>query len=213
MPHDAREPAARGASRTRSSALAARGWLGCAAALALAPLALVGCAKQIAEANLPAVPIPPEPPTATAVPRPPLPPAPPELPPAPAVPAPSRPAHSRPAPVVTAPPPPVWPGPSVPAPASPPSPPVPAPVLSAHVGGEEERRLTQAAQTRIEDAEKIVGRLDHRRLEPPHQETYSTIQSFLTKAREAIAAKDYQRAYTLADKAQILAEQLARAVR
>jgi len=94
-----------------------------------------------------------------------------------------------------------------------PPPSAPPPLLSAHIGGEEERRLTQEAQARIDDTEKIVARLDQRRFGKPHQETYSTIQSFLVKAKEAMTAKDYQRAYTLADKAQILAEQLAQAVR
>ena len=199
-------------ARVRSRTL--RGGLGRVAALALAPLALLvaGCAKPLAEANLPAVPIAPDPPPAVAAPPPPAPvPALPPLPPVVAVPPPApplRPAPPRPAPAVTA-----------PAPATPPATPVvpppaaPAPLLSAHVGGEEERRLTQAAQTRIDDTEKIVGRLDQRRLGKPHQETFATIQSFLVKAKEAITAKDYQRAYTLADKAQILAEQLAQAVR
>ena len=188
-----------------------RGRLRRAAALALAPLALLaaGCAKPLAEANLPAVAIPPEPLPAVAAPprEPTAAPAPPPIvvvpPPAP----PPRPAP-RPTPPVAAPahpaPPPT---PVVPPPAA------PAPLLSARVGTEEERRLTQAAQTRIDDAEKIVARLDQRRLGKPHQETFATIQSFLVKAKEAITTKDYQRAYTLADKAQILAEQLAQAVR
>ena len=188
-----------------------RGRLRRAAGLALAPLALLaaGCAKPLAEANLPAVPIPPEPlPVVAAPPPPPAPaPAPPPIvvvpPPAP----PPRPAP-RPAPPVAAPAHPAPPAtPVVPPPAA------PAPLLSARVGTEEERRLTQAAQTRIDDAEKIVARLDQRRLGKPHQETFATIQSFLVKAKEAITTKDYQRAYTLADKAQILAEQLAQAVR
>lgn len=190
-----------------------RGRLRRAGALALAPLALLaaGCAKPLAEANLPAVPIPPEPVPAVAAPPPqpgPVPALPPPIvvvpPPAP----PPRPATPRPAPPVAAP---AHPAP----PASPvvPPPAAPAPLLSARVGTEEERRLTQAAQTRIDDTEKIVARLDQRRLGKPHQETFATIQSFLVKAKEAITTKDYQRAYTLADKAQILAEQLAQAVR
>ncbi len=190
-----------------------RGRLRRAAALALAPLALLaaGCAKPLAEANLPAVPIRAEPVPAVAAPPPqpgPVPALPPPIvvvpPPAP----PPRPAPLRPAPPVAAP---AHPAP----PASPvvPPPAAPAPLLSARVGTEEERRLTQAAQTRIDDTEKIVARLDQRRLGKPHQETFATIQSFLVKAKEAITTKDYQRAYTLADKAQILAEQLAQAVR
>jgi hypothetical protein len=41
----------------------------------------------------------------------------------------------------------------------------------------------------------------------------STIQSFLSKAREALLVKDFSRAYNLADKALILAEELLGAVR
>ncbi len=187
-------------------------WLRRAVGLALPPLALLGagCAKQIAEANLPAVPIPPEPPpVAVVAPRPAPAPAPP---PPPAVAVPAPPPPPRPAPRPAPPSTPIFtaPAPSLPAPSIPAP---PAPVLSAHVGGEEERRLTLAAQTRIDDTEKIVGRLDHRRFGKPHQETYSTIQSFIVKAKEAMTAKDFQRAYVLADKAQILAEQLAQALR
>ena len=197
----------------RARSRTARGRLRRAAALALPPLALLaaGCAKPLAEANLPAVPIPPELPAVSAppperAPAPALPPPPIAVVPPPA--PPPRPAPPRPVPPVAAPAPPAPTAtPVVPPPAA------PAPLLSARVGSEEERRLTQAAQTRIDDTEKIVGRLDQRRLGKPHQETFATIQSFLVKAKEAITAKDYQRAYTLADKAQILAEQLAQAVR
>ena len=86
-------------------------------------------------------------------------------------------------------------------------------MLAPQVGGEEERRLTLATQTRIEDAEKLVQRIDQKRLGRPQQETYSTIQSFLAKAREAMSGKDYQRAFTLADKAQVLAEELSQSLR
>jgi hypothetical protein len=77
----------------------------------------------------------------------------------------------------------------------------------------EESRLTREAQTRIEGAERVVRQIDQARLAPAQQEIYATIQSFLAKAREAMSARDYPRALTLADKARILADDLSRAPR
>jgi hypothetical protein len=89
--------------------------------------------------------------------------------------------------------------------------PVPPPrVLAPQVGGEEEARLSREVRTRLEGAEKAVGLIDQKRLGVPQLETYATIQSFLSKAREAVVARDYQRALTLADKAQTLATDLSR---
>lgn len=42
------------------------------------------------------------------------------------------------------------------------------------------------------------------------QQTLSTVHSFLAKAREALSVNDFQRAVNLADKARILADELAR---
>ncbi len=86
----------------------------------------------------------------------------------------------------------------------------PPPVLSPAVGQEEEERLGRAASARIEGAERIVKQIDQARLAGNQQEMLSTVQSFLAKAKEAISAKDFQRAYNLADKAQLLAEELAK---
>jgi hypothetical protein len=185
------------------------------AGLACAAVVATGCAKELAVANIPAVPTPidqePAEPTTAATPPSAPTPRPPAATPAPA--PPPRPASGRTA--STPPPPPAVA--SLPPPAAsppPPSPaPTPAPVLAPQVGGEEERRLTLATQTRIEDAEKLVQRIDQKRLGRPQQETYSTIQSFLAKAREAMSGKDYQRAFTLADKAQVLAEELSQSLR
>ena len=88
--------------------------------------------------------------------------------------------------------------------------PLPPPVLSPEVGQQEEERLSRAASARIEGAERIVRQIDQARLAGNQQEMLSTVQSFLAKAKEAISAKDFQRAYNLADKAQLLAEELAK---
>jgi hypothetical protein len=81
------------------------------------------------------------------------------------------------------------------------------------VDGEEEARLGREVRERLESAEKAFGQIDHKRLGAAQQETYATIQSFLVKAREAVSVRDYQRALTLAEKAQTLASDLSRARR
>jgi hypothetical protein len=49
-------------------------------------------------------------------------------------------------------------------------------------------------------------------LNKDQKDTFSTIQSFLANAKEAITAQDFLRASNLADKAQVLAEELFRAL-
>lgn len=103
-----------------------------------------------------------------------------------------------------------------PAPPKPPplkkEPPPPPPLLSPQVGREEEDRLKQQAKARIEGAEQIVKQIDQKKLANEQQETFLTIQSFLAKAKEALTLKDFLRAFTLADKAQILADELFHAL-
>jgi len=182
-----------------------------AARSALAWVALVlvlgaGCAKEKAVANLPAVEAP-APPAAPAPSDPAVPsiespptPAPLVVPPAGVPPA---------APRAVTPPRPVAPPPPAAVVPPPPAPIVPPPVLSPEIGTEEQRRLTREAHARIASAERLVARLDRDKLGRQQQETFSTIQSFLVKAREAVTERDYPRALTLADKARVLAEELS----
>ncbi|MBI2903031.1 MAG: hypothetical protein HYY12_05520 [Candidatus Methylomirabilis oxyfera] len=86
--------------------------------------------------------------------------------------------------------------------------PPPPTILSPRVGREEEDRLKQDAKSRIEEAERIVKQIDQHRLAEEQRGTFSTIQSFLSKAREALSFEDFLRAFNLADKAQILAQEL-----
>ena len=136
------------------------------------------------------------------------------------------PPSAKPAPVVKepVPAPPKPAGPSakepVPAPASPPrsaaiprEPSAPAPVLAPQASAEEEQRIKSQAERRIEGTERLVQRIDPSRLAREQQENYLTIQSFLTKAREALSTRDVQRAFTLADKAYLLADELSKAPR
>ncbi|MEE9171290.1 MAG: hypothetical protein V3U41_00055 [candidate division NC10 bacterium] len=81
------------------------------------------------------------------------------------------------------------------------------------MGREEEAQLRQQAEAKIDGAEETFKRIDQKTLAKDQQEFVSTIQSFLSKAREALSVKDFSRAYNLADKALILAEELLGAVR
>lgn len=85
--------------------------------------------------------------------------------------------------------------------------------LAPQVGREEEAQLRQQAEAKIDGAEETFKRIDQKTLAKDQQEFVSTIQSFLSKAREALSVKDFSRAYNLADKALILAEELLGAVR
>ncbi|MFQ5989413.1 MAG: hypothetical protein ACE5K9_05810 [Candidatus Methylomirabilales bacterium] len=99
-----------------------------------------------------------------------------------------------------------------PAPPKPPpqekKPPAPPPVLAPEVGREEENRQKQDAEAKIEGAENLVKQIDQKRLAAEQPEIFSTILSFLSKAREALSIGDFPRALNLAEKAQILAEEL-----
>ena len=155
----------------------------------------------------------PPPPSAPVVPLPaPLSPQP-ELPPAP--PVPPAPALVKPPPTAMTPPVPSAPvAPSPPAVAAPGVPPVPQPrVLGQQVNSEDEKRIQADAQRRIDRTERLVKQIDERRLVGEQHQNLLTVQSFLVKAREALTEKDVQRALTLADKAFLLAEELAKVVR
>lgn len=77
----------------------------------------------------------------------------------------------------------------------------------------DEDRLRREASSRIQKTEQLVAQVDQSRLAKEQQETFSTIQNFLANAKEALAARDFPRASNLADKAQILAEELLGSVR
>jgi hypothetical protein len=135
------------------------------------------------------------------------------------------PVPPRPAPPATSP---AAPAPAPPAPAPGPAPPGPAlvtppprsaaiprepPVLAPQASAEEEQRIKIQAERRIEGTERLVQRIDPTRLAREQQENYKTIQSFLVKAREALSTRDVQRAFTLAEKAYLLADEMSKAPR
>jgi hypothetical protein len=132
--------------------------------------------------------------------------------PAPAPPKPATPpAREQPPTPVPAP---VTPMPAPPRTAAiPREPTVPAPVLAPQASAEEEQRIKSQAERRIEGTERLVQKIDVSRLLREQRENYLTIQSFLAKAREALSARDVQRAFTLADKAYLLADELSKGPR
>jgi len=130
------------------------------------------------------------------------------------------PAKPAPAPAPSQPP----PAPAAPAPAAPLPPPPrtaaiprepnpPAPVLTPQASAEDEQRIKSQAERRIEGTERLVQKIDPSRLVREQRENYLTIQSFLVKAREALSTRDVQRAFTLADKAYLLADELSKGPR
>jgi hypothetical protein len=128
------------------------------------------------------------------------------------------PGPAKPTPAAPAPPPPP-PAPAAPLPppprtaAIPREPSLPAPVLTPQASAEDEQRIKSQAERRIEGTEKLVQKIDPSRLVREQRENYLTIQSFLAKAREALSTRDVQRAFTLADKAYLLADELSKGPR
>jgi len=86
-------------------------------------------------------------------------------------------------------------------------------VLAPQVSSEDERRIQGEAQRRIDGTERLMRQIDLGKLGDDQQQNLQTIQSFLVKAKEALSEKDVQRAMTLADKAYLLANELARTLR
>ena len=85
-------------------------------------------------------------------------------------------------------------------------------MLSPQVGQADEDRLKRESSGRIQKAEDLIKQIDQRKMTKNQQDTFSTIQSFLANAKDAITAKDFLRASNLADKAQILAEELVKSL-
>ena len=89
----------------------------------------------------------------------------------------------------------------------------PPPRLAPQVTEDQEEQLIDETNKRIQGAERRVQSIDSRRLAADQQETYQTIQSFLNQAKAALSRKDFPRALNLANKAQILSDELSRTLR
>jgi hypothetical protein len=81
------------------------------------------------------------------------------------------------------------------------------------MGRQDEDRLLREVNEKIQKAEQTVQQVDRNRMVKEQQEMYATIQSFIANAREAASARDFLKANNLAEKAQILAEDLLRNLR
>ncbi|MDZ4338849.1 MAG: hypothetical protein U1B94_01375, partial [candidate division NC10 bacterium] len=74
-------------------------------------------------------------------------------------------------------------------------------------------RFQREADAKIEGVERRYRQIDERKVAPDQREILVTIRSFLAKAREAVAVKDFSRAFNLAEKAHALVEELSRSIR
>ena len=83
-------------------------------------------------------------------------------------------------------------------------------MLSPQVGESEAPRLRQEIENRIQRTEGLLFRVDQQRLSKEQRDTLATVQSFVTNAKEALAAQDFPRAGTLASKAELLAQDLVK---
>ena len=94
-----------------------------------------------------------------------------------------------------------------------PSPSPPPPVLSPQVSTEEDARLRGDAQNRMTGTETLLRQVNSKKLAGQQQENFRIIESLLASAKDALYARDTQRARTLAEKAFLLAEDLVRSLR
>jgi hypothetical protein len=72
--------------------------------------------------------------------------------------------------------------------------------------------MRRDALTRIDEAERLIREMDRKKVLEQQEQDIQTIESFLSKAKEALSVQDLQRAVTLAGKAYLLAEELSRAL-
>jgi hypothetical protein len=89
----------------------------------------------------------------------------------------------------------------------------PPPMLSPQSGRAEEERQRQETNGKIQKAEQTVLQVDQGKLAKEQQATYATVRSFIANAKEALSAQDFPRATNLAEKAQLLADDLLRTIR
>jgi len=95
-------------------------------------------------------------------------------------------------------------------PSTPPAPPTekaPAPVITSRVANEGE--IVREVNARLAKVGEIVDRIEPSKLTRDQREIFSSIQDFLSKAREALRTRDVPQAQILAEKALRLADNLA----
>ena len=99
------------------------------------------------------------------------------------------------------------------APARPEPPEPPTPRLSPQVDADRETQLVEEVNAMNRGVERTLLSIDRQKLKADQWETYQTIHSFLTQAREALTIKDFQQAMNLVQKAHVLSNELSKAVR
>jgi hypothetical protein len=97
------------------------------------------------------------------------------------------------------------------APLPPATPLPPAPQISPHIDNEDQ--AVRDVKARLARADEVMGQIDSSKLGNEQQEMLSGLKDFISKATEALRARDVPRAQVLADKASRLADDLALAVK
>ena len=108
---------------------------------------------------------------------------------------------------------PVAPPTAVRPPPSAPTPPAlpPAPQVSPRV--DNPQSVERDVQARLAHVAQVIDQIDPSKLGSEQRQTLSSVQDFVSKATEALRAKDTARAKILADKASHLADDLALALK
>jgi hypothetical protein len=96
-------------------------------------------------------------------------------------------------------------------PVLPPPPLAPAPQVSPRIDNEE--KAVRDVNARLARAGQIVAQVDATKLGNEQQEMLSGLKNFISKAADALQARDIPRAQVLADKASRLADDLVLAVK
>ncbi len=87
----------------------------------------------------------------------------------------------------------------------------PAPQVSPRV--DNPQGVERDVQARLAHVAQVIDQIDPSKLASEQRQTLSSVQDFVTKATEALRAKDTARAKILADKASHLADDLALALK
>jgi hypothetical protein len=98
-----------------------------------------------------------------------------------------------------------------PSPAPPSAPPPAPPLITPRVDNEEQ--AVRDVNARLARASQLVAQIDATKLTSDQQEMLSGLRDFISKANDALQARDVPRAKVLADKASRLADDLAVAVK
>lgn len=85
-----------------------------------------------------------------------------------------------------------------------------APQISPQLSSDEKERAQSAAAADIRSAQQNLDAAGKRRLSAMQQDLAEKIRSFVKQAQDAMAAADWQRAQSLAHKAQLLSVEFAR---